>query len=115
MLASGDIVSDRYEIEGLAGRGGMAVVYRVKHRGLGSTHALKLLAMKQKGLSRRLKQEGEIQARLKHPNIVQVTDLVEHDGQVGLVMEFIESPPLDDWLATNGPMNLDTALSIFVP
>nr|MBA2319991.1 protein kinase [Deltaproteobacteria bacterium] len=115
MLASGDIVGERYEVEGLAGRGGMAVVYRVKHRGLGSTHALKLLAMKQKGLARRLQQEGEIQARLKHPNIVQVTDLIEHDGQVGLVMEFIEAPPLDEWLAQNGRMDLDTALSLFAP
>ena len=115
MLAPGDIVGGRYEVEALAGRGGMAVVYRVRHLGLGSIHALKLLALKQKGLSRRLQQEGEIQARLKHPNILQVTDLIDHEGQVGLVMEFIETPPLDEWLATHGPMNLDTALALFGP
>ena len=113
MLASGDRVAERYVVESLAGRGGMAVVYRVQHAQLGSTHALKLLAMRGKALSRRLEQEGRIQARLRHPNILQVTDLVEHDGQIGLVMEWIETPALDEWLATNGPLPLDAALSLF--
>ncbi len=113
MLASGDRVAERYVVESLAGRGGMAVVYRVQHAQLGSTHALKLLAMKGKALSWRLEQEGRIQARLRHPNILQVTDLVEHDGQIGLVMEWIETPALDEWLTQNGPLPLDAALSLF--
>jgi serine/threonine-protein kinase len=115
MLAPGDRIADRYVVEALAGRGGMAVVYRVQHAQLGSTHALKLLAMKTKGMTRRLEQEGRIQARLRHPNILQVTDLVEHEGQVGLVMEWVESPALDDWLATNGPLPVEAALGLFAP
>ena len=94
----GDVIDARYVVERLLGEGGLAQVYQVRHRDLGSQHALKILLWKKASLTERLLLEGRIQAQLRHPNIVAVTDLVHYDGQVGLLMEFISGHDLDTHL-----------------
>lgn len=111
MRGAGDTIG-RFLIERTLGEGGNAVVYQVRHRQLDTRHALKLLTSPNRRTSERLLQEGRIQARIRHPNIVAVTDLVEVDGQVGLVMEFVEGFTLADALA-DGAMPLDDALDLF--
>ena len=85
---------DRYVVEGFLGRGGMAVVYKVRHRDLDSLHALKVLTIHSTSIRKRLHQEGRAQAKLRHANIVSVTDLVDVNGAPGLVMECVEGPDL---------------------
>lgn len=111
MRGAGDTIG-RFRIERTLGEGGNAVVYQVRHRQLDTRHALKLLTSPNRRTGERLLQEGRIQARIRHPNIVAVTDLVEVDGQVGLVMEFVEGFTLADALA-DGAMPLDDALDLF--
>lgn len=96
-LATGAIV-DRYTVEGVLGEGGMAIVYLCRHNQLGTRHALKVLTMSSRAIKERLVQEGQVQATLRHPNIVAVTDIVVINGSPGLVMEYIEGPSLDDLL-----------------
>lgn len=96
-LAAGHEV-DRYVIEAPLGRGGMAVVYRVRHRQLGTEHALKLLTLPAPSIRDRLLQEGRAQAALRHPNIVAVTDVVEVHGAPGLVMDLVAGPTLAELL-----------------
>ena len=103
---------ERYVVEEELGRGGMAVVYKVRHQRLGSLHALKLLSLTSRSLQERLLQEGQVQATLRHPNVVAVTDVLDVQGQPGLVMEFVEGPTLEDWLHTHRP-NHEQAESIF--
>ena len=100
MLQPGD-VADRYVVEELLGNGGMAVVYRVRHKQLGTSHALKVLSMDVGGAQRRLLAEGRAQAQLEHPNAVAVSDVIEVDGKPALVMEFLEGGSLEDWLEGN--------------
>jgi serine/threonine-protein kinase len=95
---------ERFEVVQILGAGGTAHVYRVRHTTLGSDHALKLLTPAHAALRDRLAQEGRVQARLRHPNIVAVTDVVEHEGRPGLVMELVRGPTLDHWLRDRGPM-----------
>jgi formylglycine-generating enzyme required for sulfatase activity len=95
---------ERFEVVQVLGSGGTAHVYRVRHTMLGSDHALKLLTPAHAALRDRLAQEGRVQARLRHPNIVAVTDVVEHEGRPGLVMELVRGPTLDHWLRDRGPM-----------
>ncbi len=97
-LSTGTVISDRYTIEGVLGEGGMAVVYRARHAQLGTLHALKVLSFTSRSVRERLLMEGRVQASLRHPNIVAVTDVVDINGQPGLVMELIEGPSLDDLL-----------------
>ena len=50
---------DRYQVEGILGRGGMAVVYRVRHAQLGSLHAMKVLTLPSASVRERLLAHGE--------------------------------------------------------
>ncbi|MFZ5477013.1 MAG: serine/threonine-protein kinase [Myxococcota bacterium] len=111
-LGEGDVV-ERYAVEALVGQGGMASVWRVRHRTLGSQHALKLLTVVSVRLRDRLLQEGQIQAQLRHPNLVAVTDVVEVHGQPGLVMEFVDGPSLDTWAAPRHPLDVAEAERMF--
>jgi serine/threonine-protein kinase len=114
MLAPGQRV-DRYEVEALVGQGGLAEVYRVRHTELGSVHALKILLFRKKSLDERLLLEGRIQAQLRHPNVVAVTDVVRHDGQVGLLMEYVDHISLDELIEQRGWLPLPEALELFAP
>jgi serine/threonine protein kinase len=81
---------DRYVVESVLGEGGMAVVYRVRHGTLGTAHALKVLKTTEPAIRDRMLREGQVQASLRHPNIVAVTDVLQFDGSVGLVLEYVE-------------------------
>lgn len=97
MLEPGQVV-DRYTVEGEIGAGGMAQVFRVRHTTLGTLHALKVLKVQSAQIRQRLVQEGKLQASIRHPNIVAVTDVLDVDGAPGLLMEYIDGPSLDVWL-----------------
>ncbi len=94
-LISGSIV-ERYVIEGVIGEGAMAVVYRARHKDLGSLHAIKQLTNPDAETRERLVQEGRLQSSLRHVNVISVTDLVEIDGLPALVMEYVPGPTLRD-------------------
>jgi len=103
---------DRYTVERFLGRGGMAEVYKVRHATLGSLHALKVLTDLTGRIRERLIQEGQLQNRLQHPNVVRVTDVFEVGGSTGLLMEYVEGPSLAGWLADNHP-DFDEAERVF--
>jgi eukaryotic-like serine/threonine-protein kinase len=98
-LSPGTIIG-RYTVEEMVGEGGMATVYRVRHNELHATYALKVLHMVSDAIQRRLVQEGRVQARLRHPNILPVTDILDIEGRPGLIMEYVEGPSLEIHLAT---------------
>ncbi len=54
MLKPGEIIDDRYIVEARLGQGGLAEVFRVRHRELNSVHALKLLVWRRKSLIDRI-------------------------------------------------------------
>ena len=110
-LKPGQVV-DRYTVERLLGQGGMAEVYLVRHNTLNSPHALKVLSHAGPAVHGRLIQEGRVQANLRHPNIVAVTDVLEVAGAPALVMEFIDGSSLEEWLQAHEP-TLEQALYIF--
>ena len=111
MLESGDQVDGRYVVDARIGVGGMAEVYRVKHVSLGSVHALKVLLLPHPGLRERFLREGRIQIR--HPNVVAVTDVIEHRGKLGLLMEYVDHVSLQQLLEAQGALPLDQALTLF--
>lgn len=96
-------VIDRYTVLQAIGQGGMAVVYKVRHNQLGTIHALKLLSLPANPLRDRFRQEAQIQAKLRHPNIVAVTDFIEYEQMPGLVMEHVDGPTLEDLLGRHRP------------
>lgn len=96
---------DRYIVEALLGEGAMAAVYRVRHEKLGTPYALKVLKYVTTDIRERLLQEGRVQSALRHPNIVNVTDVVLVGETPGLVLEFVEGASLDTLLCEQ-PLSL---------
>jgi len=111
MLNPGQTI-DRYTIEAVIGHGGTAVVYLARHNQLDSQHALKVLSLTSNAIRERLLREGRVQAALQHPNIVTVTDVLDVDGDPGLLMEYIDGPSLDQ-AARRYKIGLDDALTLF--
>ena len=91
-----------YEVIRELASGGMASVYLVCHVHTGAQHALKVLHPRFRGedeVRRRFLDEAQTQAsRLKHPNIVRVTDTVVTGDLVGLVMDYIDGKDLEDFI-----------------
>lgn len=85
------------------GRGGMGVVYRVEQVDLQRLCALKVLYKDDAGLMLR---EGRVQARLAHPNVVRVLNVVDVYGSTGLVLEYVEGASLSRRLLF-GPLELE--------
>lgn len=102
MLKPGQTV-DRYLIEDRIGVGGLAIVYRVRHLTLGTHHALKVLSLKHPKVEARFLKEGQLQATIRHPNIVAVSDIIPVEDSYGLVMEYISGPGLDRWIVEQRP------------
>lgn len=109
--APGDTV-DRYVVEGVLGEGGIATVFRVRHRSLGTLHALKVLRHDVGSLRARMLEEGRLQAALRHPNIVPVTDVLDVDGRPALLAEFVAGGSLRATLA-RGPLPRPQAERLF--
>jgi serine/threonine-protein kinase len=91
-----------YEVEAELGRGGVGVVYKVRHLRLNRPVALKmLLAGAYAGPQEltRFQREAEAVAGLQHPNIVQVHDVGDYEGRPYFTMEFVEGGSLAEKLA----------------
>lgn len=110
---------EKYEIAELLGEGGMARVFKARHTLLGSEHAIKVLdpqLVANDDLRARFLAEGRIQAQLRHPAIVAVTDVIAVPGVAALVAEFVDGPPLDVWIDEHGGTTAPAAIrDVFLP
>ncbi len=81
-----------FEILGEIGRGGMGIVYKARQTKLNRVVALKMLlggpGVNPKAVAR-FRAEADAVAQLQHPYIVQIFDIIEHDGQLFLSLEFL--------------------------
>ena len=105
MVEVGTTIDGRYRVVAKLGAGGLAVVYKVEQLQLGTTHALKVLSRDGKGIRKRLFREGQLQGKLRHPNIAAVTDIVEVNGMPALIMEFVRGASLEELLVSE-PLTL---------
>jgi hypothetical protein len=103
-----------YRIEALIGRGGMSVVYRAENPRLGNKVALKLLAEElaaDESFRERFVRESRTAAAINHPNIVTIYDAGDWDGVLYIAMRHVDGD-LKELLRRDGPLPLDTALSV---
>ncbi|MBW3607738.1 MAG: protein kinase [Actinobacteria bacterium] len=92
----GDVFVD-YRIEGLAGRGGMGVVYRATQLSLERTVALKVIApalADDEDFRRRFVAESKAAASVEHPNVIPVYYAGEREGVLFIVMRYVDGPDL---------------------
>ena len=87
----------RFQLYQQIGIGGMGQVFKAKDLELDRVVAIKAIhpsLLMDREISERLRNEAKIVARLKHPNIVQIYDLIEISGHYLMVLEYIEGHDL---------------------
>src|SRR6187551_640837 len=107
-----------YVIGACIGQGGMARVYRAEHRVLHKPVALKVmetaLLARPDGRPRFLR-EGQSAAAVKHPNVVDITDVGVWQGRPFLVMELLEGEDLEAYLGRHKPLAEQDVARIMIP
>jgi class 3 adenylate cyclase/tetratricopeptide (TPR) repeat protein len=104
-----------YWIEGVVGRGGMAVVYRASDLALERPVALKLIApelAQDEGFRKRFLRESRLAASLDHPNVVPIYEAGEERGLLYIAMRYVEGSDLRVLLEEEGTLAPERALRI---
>ncbi|GAB2887519.1 protein kinase [Microbulbifer echini] len=99
-LEKTEVYQGRYRVERTLGAGGMGVVYLAEDVKLGRKVAIKQLRSDMTGNSAeaRFRSEAQLLARLNHPNIVRLYDVLEEGHNIALVMELVEGVTLKEWM-----------------
>ena len=117
MIAKGQKINDRYEIEKLIGEGGMANVYLARDTILDRRVAVKVLRGDLAGdekFVRRFQREALSASSLSHPNIVEIYDVGEDEGNFYIVMEYIEGKTLKQLIKKRGVLSLSETMDIML-
>jgi tRNA A-37 threonylcarbamoyl transferase component Bud32 len=108
---SGHLVAGRYRLLDQLGRGAMGIVWRGRDELLDRDVAVKQIvltpmasATEAQASYQRTLREARTAARLSHPGVVTVFDVVEEDGTPWIVMELVVARPLDQVIAEDGPL-----------
>src|SRR5687768_11117501 len=115
----GHVIDEKYRLERLLGRGGMGAVYLATHLGTARYVAVKLITpqfMANEEFVERFKREARAAGRLRHPNVVDVTDFgfgeVSNEPVAYLVMEYLDGCTLGDVLAEEDRLPLEWVVDI---
>ena len=116
-MATGALISERYELGDRLGSGGMSTVYQAIDRVLERTVAVKVLAehlSDDEKFVARFRREALAVAKLIHPNIVQVYDTGVDAHRHYIVMEYVEGRSGAQLLQTKGSLGPEAAVEIAV-
>ncbi|MEI7059044.1 protein kinase [Nocardioides sp. CCNWLW239] len=103
------MIAGRYRLERELGRGAMGAVWLATDEVLGRSVALKQLIALDGVSDAAVEREAQLAARLVHPNVVAVFDLVRDDDKPWLVMEYVEGKTLAHMVRDDGPMDVEEA------
>jgi eukaryotic-like serine/threonine-protein kinase len=106
---------DHYKILETLGEGGMGIVYKAFDVQLERYVAIKVLnprSLNNPQFIERFKREARNQAKLNHPNIVQVYGFTEARGLLGIVMEYVEGETLENKINNSGRLRLPESINI---
>lgn len=116
-LAEGDQLG-RYRIVRQIGAGGMSTVFEAEHVDLGKPVALKALLPQLEGsdeVRARMLREGKAASSIRHPHVVDISDVGEFEGITYLVMELLEGEDLSGRLRRRGALGVAETADILVP
>ncbi|HEX9961352.1 MAG TPA: protein kinase [Pyrinomonadaceae bacterium] len=115
----GQTIDEKYKIERELGKGGMGAVYLATHIGTERPVAVKVIVpqfMQKAEFVERFKREARAAGRLRHPNVVDVTDFGFDDTPQGrvayLVMEYLDGCTLGEILEEERQLPLEWSLDI---
>jgi hypothetical protein len=111
-------LDDRYTLGPELGKGAMGIVFRAWDKVLDRKVAVKQLSRVLSGddeYTSRFRREAKALARLTHPNVVQVFDLVEDGSRLWMVLEYVDGGDLASYLKESGRLSVSEAASIVMP
>jgi serine/threonine protein kinase len=107
---------NNYRIDSILGEGGMGVVYKGEQVMLQKPVAIKILHerfARREGAAEQFLREARAASRVRHQNIVDVTDFGEtQDGSIYFVMEYLEGESVEDVLAREHHIEIFSAVNI---
>ena len=113
------VVADRYALRAVRGRGGMGTVWEAEDRLLERRVAVKEVPLRDRGplgdedtLRHRVLREARVAARVSHPSLVSIYDVIDGGDRVFLVQEFVDAPTLHDVVTREGPLQPAAAAAI---
>jgi eukaryotic-like serine/threonine-protein kinase len=112
--APGEVVAGRYRVEAVVGEGAMGTVYRVVEVTSQRTSALKVLRaeLTEHAVAReRMSREMRALARVRHPNVVELRDVVAIGDTLAVELELVEGGTLATRLA-GGPLRAEQATAL---
>ena len=114
----GRVLDSRYRIEDCIGAGGMGVVYRARHVIIDKLVAIKMLRAEvatQPDVIKRFLLEAQLASRVKHPNVVDISDYGQIPGQTAYyVMEYLSGETLAQRIKAGGRLDPTLALDLAV-
>jgi eukaryotic-like serine/threonine-protein kinase len=110
-MGAGRLIAGRYRLQGPIGQGAMGIVWRGRDELLARDVAVKEVQIAAhaspydaEAVYQRTLREARTAARLKHPSVVTVYDVVEEGGSLWIIMELVEARSLDRIITEDGPL-----------
>jgi serine/threonine protein kinase len=97
-----------YTLKEKLGEGGMAKVYLAEHNTLKQPVAVKLLNkefVNNENIRKRFLSEGKNMFKMSHPNVIKVTDLIDQEDTVAIVMEYLDGETIKEYIEKNGKLS----------
>jgi serine/threonine-protein kinase len=116
-LAAGTCLG-KYQVVRLIGEGGMGAVYEGVHLGIGKKVAIKIMSPELAAnldARARFLREGQLTSRVRHPHVIDVTDVGTEAGLTFLVMELLDGEDLASFIQWRGRLPLEQAADVMLP
>ena len=114
MTKEGTILDGKYEIWEEVGRGGMSIVYLARDNRLNKQWAVKEIkndgSKSTRTLLKGLEREANILKNVDHPVLPRIVDIINQDGTIYVVMDFIEGTTISDRLKKEGAQPQETVI-----
>ncbi len=117
-LRSGQMVGGKYCVDGLIGKGGMAEVWAGINERTGKRVALKVILrsfLSSGDAVELFRREAMAASRVNHPNVVNVFDVIDHEGMMCIVMELLEGESFGAYLKRKGYLGVNEAATLLLP
>jgi eukaryotic-like serine/threonine-protein kinase len=118
ILRPGKIVGEKYRVDKLIAEGGMAAVWAGVNERTGKRVALKAIlgSFAAVGDTAELfRREALAASKVNHPNVVNIFDVIDHEGMTCIVMELLDGETFDKYLARNGTLSLQETMTLLLP
>jgi serine/threonine protein kinase len=120
ILRPGQVVAGKYRVDSLIGKGGMAAVWAGTNQRTGKRVALKVILRSfasSPEAEEMFRREALAASRVNHPNVVNVFDVVEHEGMTCIVMELLDGESLGAYLLRKQGrhVEIEEAVALLLP